>query len=70
MEGKTVTFLNNIRWYTKVSVLNDVMYYSIYIATEITQALMTFAAAFYCNMGNYKGFGDTKFIPGLSKVSI
>ena len=34
------------------------------------QALEVYAAAFYCNMGNYKGFGDTKFIPGLAKVSI
>ena len=22
---------------------------------------------FYANMGNYKGFGDCKFIPGLEK---
>eukprot|EP01063_Lacrimia_lanifica_P006041 TRINITY_DN13631_c0_g1_i1.p1 TRINITY_DN13631_c0_g1~~TRINITY_DN13631_c0_g1_i1.p1 ORF type:complete len:775 (+),score=339.75 TRINITY_DN13631_c0_g1_i1:22-2346(+) len=29
---------------------------------EAKQALM-FAAAFYGNMGNYKSFGDTKFIP-------
>ena len=25
-------------------------------------------ASFYGNMGNYKSFGDTKFIPGLAKV--
>ena len=37
---------------------------------SILQALVIYAAAFYCNMGNYKGFGDTKFIPGLPKVNI
>lgn len=33
--------------------------------TEVDQALM-YSAAFYANMGNYKSFGDTKFIPELS----
>ncbi|XP_066279267.1 dipeptidyl peptidase 3-like isoform X1 [Branchiostoma lanceolatum] len=32
---------------------------------EEFQALMVYAAGFYSNMGNYKSFGDTKFIPGL-----
>ena len=27
-----------------------------------------YTAAFFSNMGNYKSFGDTKFIPGLDKV--
>ena len=31
---------------------------------EISQA-MIYAAAFYGNLGNYKSFGDTKFIPAL-----
>ena len=26
---------------------------------------MIYAAAFYGNLGNYKSFGDTKFVPGL-----
>ena len=31
---------------------------------EIQQALL-YAAAFYGNLGNYKSFGDTKFVPAL-----
>ena len=31
---------------------------------EIAQALL-YVAAFYGNMGNYKSFGDTKFVPAL-----
>ena len=31
---------------------------------EIEQA-MIYAAAFYGNVGNYKSFGDTKFVPAL-----
>ena len=31
---------------------------------------MIFAAGFYSNMGNYKSFGDTKFVPNLEKVCI
>jgi dipeptidyl-peptidase-3 len=31
---------------------------------EISQALL-YAAAFYGNVGNYKSFGDTKFVPAL-----
>ena len=29
-----------------------------------------FAASHYSNMGNYKSFGDSKFIPNVSQVSI
>ncbi|XP_064621845.1 dipeptidyl peptidase 3-like isoform X2 [Lineus longissimus] len=29
------------------------------------QALLIYAAGFYANMGNYKSFGDTKFIPDI-----
>jgi len=31
---------------------------------EVSQAII-YAAAFYGNMGNYKSFGDTKFVPAL-----
>ena len=33
--------------------------------TELDQGLI-YAAAFYGNMGNYKSFGDTKFVPALA----
>ncbi|XP_078001286.1 dipeptidyl peptidase 3-like [Glandiceps talaboti] len=34
---------------------------------EEYEALLTYAAAFYSNSGNYKSFGDTKFVPNLPK---
>lgn len=37
---------------------------------EDFKALLVYAAAFYANMGNYKGFGDNKFIPNLSKEKL
>lgn len=30
------------------------------------QDFLTFAAAFYANMGNFKSFGDVKIVPGCS----
>jgi len=29
------------------------------------KAFFIYAAGFYCNMGNYKSFGDTKFVPAV-----
>ncbi|CAN7936879.1 unnamed protein product [Ixodes hexagonus] len=37
---------------------------------EEFKALLVYAAAFYSNMGNYKGFGDNKFIPNLPKEKL
>ncbi|XP_046567145.1 LOW QUALITY PROTEIN: dipeptidyl peptidase 3-like [Haliotis rubra] len=37
------------------------------LSKEEFQAVLMYAAGFYCNMGNYKSFGDSKFIPNLPK---
>ncbi|XP_057215981.1 dipeptidyl peptidase 3 [Triplophysa rosa] len=37
------------------------------LSAEEYQAFLVFAAGLYANMGNYKSFGDTKFIPNLPK---
>ncbi|CAJ43905.2 Dipeptidyl peptidase 3 [Caenorhabditis elegans] len=34
------------------------------------QAFLVYAAAFYSNSGNYKGFGDTKIVPGVEQTKI
>ena len=37
------------------------------VAEEDFAAFLVYAAGFYANSGNYKGFGDTKFVPGCSE---
>ena len=37
------------------------------VSDEDFLSFLTYAAAFYSNMGNYKSFGDSKFIPGVSQ---
>uniref|UniRef100_A0A672ZT66 Dipeptidyl peptidase 3 n=1 Tax=Sphaeramia orbicularis TaxID=375764 RepID=A0A672ZT66_9TELE len=37
------------------------------LSSEDYQAFLVYAAGLYANMGNYKSFGDTKFIPNLPK---
>ncbi|XP_051956429.1 dipeptidyl peptidase 3 [Xyrauchen texanus] len=37
------------------------------LSAEVFQAFLVYAAGLYANMGNYKSFGDTKFIPNLPK---
>ncbi|KAK3745455.1 hypothetical protein RRG08_046114 [Elysia crispata] len=37
---------------------------------EDVKAFLIYAAAFYCNMGNYKSFGDTKFVPNVDKEKV
>uniref|UniRef100_H3A2H9 Dipeptidyl peptidase 3 n=1 Tax=Latimeria chalumnae TaxID=7897 RepID=H3A2H9_LATCH len=40
------------------------------LSSDEFQALLVYAAAVYANMGNYKSFGDTKFIPNLPKEKL
>ncbi|XP_065563077.1 dipeptidyl peptidase 3-like isoform X2 [Artemia franciscana] len=37
---------------------------------EEFQAFMVYVCGFYTNMGNYKGFGDSKFIPNLPQEKL
>ncbi|CAG5115870.1 unnamed protein product, partial [Candidula unifasciata] len=43
---------------------------SLGFSTEEQEAFLIYAAAFYSNMGNYKSFGDTKFVPGVDKAKV
>ena len=38
------------------------------VSEDEFRALMLYTAGVFTNMGNYKGFGDTKFIPGIERV--
>uniref|UniRef100_A0A8C9TQ51 Dipeptidyl peptidase 3 n=1 Tax=Scleropages formosus TaxID=113540 RepID=A0A8C9TQ51_SCLFO len=40
------------------------------LSPEEYQAFLVYAAGLYANMGNYKSFGDTKFVPNLSKEKL
>uniref|UniRef100_A0A8D2JE35 Dipeptidyl peptidase 3 n=1 Tax=Varanus komodoensis TaxID=61221 RepID=A0A8D2JE35_VARKO len=40
------------------------------LSDEEYQAFLVYAAAIYANMGNYKSFGDTKFVPNLPKEKL
>lgn len=37
-----------------------------YLLLIFFQAILVYASTFYSNMGNYKSFGDTKFIPAVT----
>ncbi|GFO14314.1 dipeptidyl peptidase 3 [Plakobranchus ocellatus] len=37
---------------------------------EDVKAFLIYAAAFYSNMGNYKSFGDTKFVPNVEREKV
>ncbi|KAM6435039.1 dipeptidyl peptidase 3 isoform 1-T1 [Liasis olivaceus] len=43
---------------------------SLGLTEEEYQAFLVYAAAVYANMGNYKSFGDTKFVPSLPKEKL
>ena len=38
------------------------------VTNDEFRSLLLYSAAVFTNMGNYKGFGDTKIIPGISRV--
>ncbi|XP_032138633.1 dipeptidyl peptidase 3 isoform X4 [Sapajus apella] len=40
------------------------------LTEEDYQAFLVYAAGVYSNMGNYKSFGDTKFVPNLPKEKL
>lgn len=40
------------------------------LTDEEYQALLVYAAGFFANMGNYKSFGDTKFVPNVPKEKL
>ncbi|CAL1531245.1 unnamed protein product [Lymnaea stagnalis] len=44
--------------------------HSVGFTEDEVQAFFIYAAAFYANMGNYKSFGDTKFIPDVDKSKV
>ncbi|XP_075044760.1 dipeptidyl peptidase 3 isoform X2 [Mixophyes fleayi] len=40
------------------------------ITEDEYQALLVYTAGFFANMGNYKSFGDTKFVPNIPKEKL
>ncbi|KAM3918310.1 dipeptidyl peptidase 3 [Leptodactylus fuscus] len=40
------------------------------LTDEEYQALLVYTAGFFANMGNYKSFGDTKFVPNVPKEKL
>uniref|UniRef100_A0A7N6FK32 Dipeptidyl peptidase 3 n=1 Tax=Anabas testudineus TaxID=64144 RepID=A0A7N6FK32_ANATE len=40
------------------------------LSSEEYMAFLVYASGLYANMGNYKSFGDTKFIPNLPKAKL
>ncbi|KAL7978244.1 hypothetical protein Chor_014783 [Crotalus horridus] len=38
--------------------------------SQLQEAFLVYTAAIYANMGNYKSFGDTKFVPNLPKEKL
>ncbi|XP_048371452.1 dipeptidyl peptidase 3 isoform X2 [Sphaerodactylus townsendi] len=44
--------------------------HSLGLSDEEYQAFLVYAAGVYANMGNYKSFGDTKFVPNLPKEKL
>ncbi|XP_063801162.1 dipeptidyl peptidase 3 [Pseudophryne corroboree] len=61
--------LNRLFRAQEPSVLHDVA-----LLQEITedeyQALLVYTAGFFANVGNYKSFGDTKFVPNIPKEKL
>eukprot|EP01138_Halocafeteria_seosinensis_P004554 gb/GECG01004658.1/.p1 GENE.gb/GECG01004658.1/~~gb/GECG01004658.1/.p1 ORF type:complete len:831 (+),score=106.82 gb/GECG01004658.1/:1-2493(+) len=50
-----------------VDAINQIAEESCGFSPEDIKAFHTYASTFFTNMGNYTSFGDTKFVPNLSK---
>ncbi|XP_075693480.1 dipeptidyl peptidase 3 isoform X2 [Rhinoderma darwinii] len=61
--------LNRLFRAQEPSVLHGVAKYQ-GLTDEDYQALLVYAAGFFANMGNYKSFGDTKFVPNVPKEKL
>lgn len=63
--GRKITFAFKIPGsrYLNARISKNISFPVVYL-----QAFLIYVAGFYSNMGNYKSFGDTKFVPNVDQV--